>query len=122
MSTLTIGSELKDCIQKKVSRKCLQIQNSKTKKWENFFGTIQGFTFLPGSISILKVEKKNNDYILIKVLSQKSVPFSFVGTQWNIISLNGKNITHSGTLEFKEKKIAGKLCNAFGGSYQISSK
>lgn len=49
-----------DCVGA-VKTKCLQVKDSKTGEWQNFFGPIEGFTFKKGRYYIIEVERTRRE-------------------------------------------------------------
>ncbi len=54
--TWYINKELVDCVGV-VKTKCIQIKDTKTGAWQNFFGPIGGFTFKKGRFYAIEVER-----------------------------------------------------------------
>ena len=107
---LIIGPHLVDCTGM-IPQKCLQILNPKTGKFENLFGEIQGFNFVPGSKSLIEVQETIRDpkntpadmstvhYSLIRIIKSRSSS-SMIQGSWKITALNGENVVDPAYVNF----------------------
>lgn len=78
--TIFIASETKDCVGVG-PMKCLQVKETESAPWQNFYSKIKGFTYEPGYEYqlIVRTEKRENvpadassiRYILVKEVSKK---------------------------------------------------
>lgn len=89
------------------------------------YQNIEGFTFVPGITSRLLItstpvvnppaDGSSVSYKLKRIVHQRPL----AGTQWDIVSLNGKAITSGGHIRFTGVRVTGKLCNSFFGTYSL---
>lgn len=78
--TMFIAAETKDCVGVG-PMKCLQVKETESAPWQNFYSKIEGFTYEPGYEYklIIRTEKRENvpadassiRYILVKEVSKK---------------------------------------------------
>lgn len=127
---LVIGPDLVDCTGV-APQKCMQVLNPNTGKYENFFGEIKGFTFIPGSKAFIEVQEiindpkntpadmSNREYSLIRVIKSRSQSLSLQGS-WKITAFNGENVPNPVYVSFLTgNKISAKVCNIFSGNYSL---
>jgi len=58
--TWYVNKDVVDCVGV-VKTKCLQIRDTSTGEWQNFFGPIDGFDFKKGRYYIIEVERKRRE-------------------------------------------------------------
>ncbi len=58
--TWYVNKDLVDCVGV-VKTKCLQVRDSKTAEWTNFFGPIDGFEFKKGFYYVIEVERTRRE-------------------------------------------------------------
>jgi heat shock protein HslJ len=58
--TWYVNKDVVDCVGV-VKTKCLQIKDSKTGSWQNFFGPIDGFDFKKGRFYLIEIERKRRE-------------------------------------------------------------
>ncbi|KAI9020338.1 hypothetical protein DFJ74DRAFT_123140 [Hyaloraphidium curvatum] len=101
VSILYVGSELKDCTGM-MPMKCMQVRDDPSKPWLNFFGDIRNFTYEPGFVYTLRVEKTrvpnppaDGSSIIVtclEVISKVGLPDEkpeippLEGTEWQLVA------------------------------------
>lgn len=105
--TLWVSGYKTDCDMGAGMGKCLNIAKTKNledAKWENFYDTIEGFTFQEGYFQKVKVTKKELDpqkvpadastlqYSLVKVLEKKEDFRNPLSGKWTLVAINNKAI------------------------------
>ncbi|WP_343559152.1 DUF4377 domain-containing protein [Sphingobacterium sp.] len=114
---------------------CLQIKSNKKNKWEYIAGPILGFDYQEQyryRIKVKQTKVKDTDslrYELMDIISKERVTelpsvASFLARfKWNLLQLNGKDVTSSKAyigFDAKNGTIAGSTgCNNFWGNFNI---
>lgn len=135
--TLYVGPMMRDCVGV-APMKCLMVREDPNGPWQNFFNTIQGFTFEPGYNYTLRVrvtdapkpipaDASSKVYTLIEVVSKTPAPAAtpeatLAGTSWTLTELGGKPPVASArpvSLEFGlDGRVNGSAgCNRYTATY-----
>ena len=115
--------------------KCLQIKTDKKNKWEYLNTSIRGFDYQEGYRYRIRVKQTKQkdidtiDYSLVEIISKEktnelpSVAAFLARFKWNLLQLNGKNVTDSKAsigFDAKNGTVAGTTgCNNFWGNFII---
>lgn len=115
--------------------KCLQVKSAKKERWDYITAPILGFDYEEGYTYTIKVKQtkaKNADstqYELLDIISKKRVTAlpsvaSFLARfKWNLLQLNGKDVSSSRAsigFDAKNGTVAGSTgCNKFWGDFTI---
>ena len=116
--------------------KCLQIRTDKKNKWEYLNTSIRGFDYQEGYRYRIRVKQTKQkdidtlDYSLVEIISKErtnelpSVAAFLARFKWNLLQLNGKDVTDSKAsigFDAKNGTIAGTTgCNNFWGNFSIT--
>jgi len=116
--------------------KCLQIKTDKKNKWEYLNTSIRGFDYQEGyqyRILVKQTKRKDIDtidYSLVEIISKEktnelpSVAAFLARFKWNLLQLNGKDVTDSKAsigFDAKNGTVAGTTgCNNFWGNFSIT--
>ncbi len=116
--------------------KCLQIKTDKQNKWEYLNTPIRGFDYQEGYRYRIRVKQTKQkdidtiDYSLVEIISKErtnelpSVAAFLARFKWNLLQLNGKDVTDSKAsigFDAKNGTIAGTTgCNNFWGNFNIT--
>ena len=144
MKTLYVGPELVDCVGV-APMQCMQVKEDPNGEYQNFFSSIEGFTFEPGYTYELRVnvesianppaDGSSLRYTLVEIVSQTPVAAgetgevnALQGVRWVLVSyLNaaGETVTaladREVTAEFgPDGRVAGNGgCNRYFASYTV---
>jgi len=115
--------------------KCLQIKTDKKNKWEYLNTSIRGFDYQEGYRYRIRVKQTKQkdidtiDYSLVEIISKEktnelpSVAAFLARFKWNLLQLNGKDVTDSKAsigFDAKNGTVAGTTgCNNFWGNFSI---
>ncbi|WP_333863450.1 DUF4377 domain-containing protein [Sphingobacterium sp.] len=115
--------------------KCLQIKTDKKNKWEYLNTSIRGFDYQEGYRYRIRVKQTKQkdidtiDYSLVEIISKErtnelpSVAAFLARFKWNLLQLNGKDVTNSKAsigFDAKNGTVAGTTgCNNFWGNFSI---
>lgn len=117
---------------------CLQVKDSAEGEWENFFGTVQNFAFVPGYTYQLRVLEANLTDIpadvssvvtqLVEIVSKEwtlEVDQNLLGILWQLQSLNGEAALESPTVSLTfspDGRIHGSAgCNTYFSTYTLDN-
>ena len=115
--------------------KCLQIKSNGSTKWEYITTPIQGFDYREGyryRIKVQQTKQQDTDtlqYQLIEIIAKEkatelpSVASFLARFKWNLLQLNGKDVSTSRAsigFDAKNGTVAGFTgCNTFWGNFNI---
>lgn len=123
---------------------CMQVKIGKSKEWQNFFNSIEGFTYEPGYAYRLKViqtertgtvpaDASKYTYKLKKVVCKKKVKddkntasdkMDVLNKKMILTHINGKKVLEGkayGTLDAKTNTFFGKNgCNNFNSGFKLN--
>lgn len=117
---------------------CLQVKESADGEWENFFGTIQNFAFVPGYTYELRVLQANLTDIpadvssvvtqLVEIVAKEwtlEVDQNLLGILWVLETLNGETALESPVVSLTfslDGRIHGYAgCNTYFSTYTLDS-
>lgn len=142
-NTLWIGPQTQSCMGV-VEQQCMQVRWSPDGEWQNFFGGIDGFIFVPGYNYELVVMVTQRDptpadassllYSLVSVTSRTpdfaGDPLPLVGTNWQLIHFGDEAMVPFDPAQVtvtalfgEDLSLSGSAgCNNFVGSYALESE
>lgn len=139
-NTIWIGPQTQTCMGV-VEQQCMQVRWSPDGEWENFFGSIDGFIFVPGynyELVVLVTERESTPadasslaYSLVAVNSRtpdfEGDPLPLVGTGWQLIHFGDEamvpfdpTVVSVTALFGDDGSVSGLAgCNNYNGSYTL---
>lgn len=140
--TLWVGPQRQTCMGV-VEMQCLQVKRTADGEWENFFGGIDGFFFVPGYNYELLVRETRVDpvpadasslaYTLEQTVSRTpdfaGDPLPLIGTNWRLVSFGVEHMISFDpaavevTAQFAEAgPVSGRSgCNRYNGAWQYNA-